>query len=274
MNDMHDRVQAAAASIRARWPHEADFGVILGTGLEGLAREVEDETTVPYAEIEGFLESRVAGHESNLHLGTIGGKRVMVMAGRYHLYEGHSPAEVALPVRVMKAVGAHTLLVSCACGGMDPTLRTGDLGLIEDHINLMGLNPLVGINDDRLGPRFPDMCEPYDRTLLERAEAICLEEGIRARPVVHAAVLGPNLETRAEYRALRIIGADTVGMSTIPEVLAAVHSGMRVFGVGCITDRCLPDALQPVNIQEILRIAAEADPKLTTLLKRLIAESE
>jgi purine-nucleoside phosphorylase len=273
MTDTYDRVQAAAASVRRRWPHRPEFGVILGTGLEGLSREVEDDVTIPYGEVEGFREPSVVGHGGTLHLGSIGGKPVMVMAGRYHLYEGHSPTEVALPVRVMRALGAHTLLVSCACGGMDPHMRTGDLALIEDHLNLMGLNPLVGINDDRLGPRFPDMCAPYDRELLARAEAICLEEGYRARPVVHAAVLGPNLETRAEYRALRILGADTVGMSTIPEVLAAVHAGLRVFGVGCVTDLCLPDALHPVNIQEILRIAAETDPKLTRLFQRLIAES-
>lgn len=273
MTDLFDRVQAAARSIRDRWPHEAEFGVILGTGLEGLVKELDQEASVPYGEIEGFLQTQVVGHDSRLHLGTLAGKRVVVMAGRYHLYEGHSPVDVALPVQVLRAMGAHTLLVSCACGSMNPHHESGDLGLIEDHINLMGLNPLVGANDERMGPRFPDMCEPYDRALLARAERICLEEKLRAHQVVHAAVLGPNLETRAEYRALRRLGADTVGMSTIPEVLAAVHAGMKVCGVGCITDMCLADALKPVVIEEILETAARADQKLTVLFRRLIAES-
>ncbi len=273
MTDLYDRIQTAADTIRKTWPHQPEFGVILGTGLEGLIQEIEEETTLPYSEVTGFLQSGVVGHSSRLHLGSLGSRRILVMAGRYHLYEGYSAQEVTFPVRVMKALGAHTLLVSCACGGMDPHMQRGDLALIEDHINLMGVNPLVGLNDDRLGPRFPDMCAPYDRALLDRAEAICLEEGIRARSAVHAALLGPVLETRAEYRFLRIIGADTVGMSTIPEVLVAVHSGMKVFGVGCITDLCLPDALEPVDIKEILRIAAAVDPKLTRLLKRLVTES-
>ena len=273
MNDLHDRVHAAAASIRSRWPHEAEFGIILGTGLEGLVKEVASEVNIPYQAIEGFQEAHVVGHASQLHLGTLQGKRVMVMAGRYHLYEGHSPVDVGFPVRVMKAMGAHTLLVSCACGSMNPYLHAGDLALIEDHLNLMGWNPLVGLNDDRLGPRFPDMSEPYDRALLARAEAICLDESIRARPVVHAAVLGPNLETRAEYRALRVLGADTVGMSTIPEVLVARHAGLRVLGVGAVTDMCLPDALEPADIRKILQFAADADPRLTRLFQRVIAES-
>lgn len=273
MTDMYDQIQTAADSIRKTWPHQPEFGVILGTGLEGLIQEIEEDISIPYSEVSGFLQSGVVGHSSRLHLGTLGSRRVLVMAGRYHLYEGYSAREVTFPVRVMKALGAHTLLVSCACGGIDPHMQRGDLALIEDHINLMGANPLVGPNDERLGPRFPDLCEPYDRELLDRAETICLEEGIRARLAVHAALLGPVLETRAEYRFLRIIGADTVGMSTIPEVLVAVHAGMKVFGVGCITDLCLPDALEPVDIKEILRIAAEADPKLTRLLKRLIIES-
>ncbi|MBN2490763.1 MAG: purine-nucleoside phosphorylase [Planctomycetes bacterium] len=273
MSDPYARVEAAAAAIRRHWPGRPDFGVILGTGLEGLAHAVQDPVVLSYREVEGFRQPSVVSHGGTLHLGTIGGKPVMVMAGRYHLYEGYSGEDVVLPVRVMKALGAHTLLVSCACGSMNPHLRTGDLALIEDHLNLMGHNPLVGINDDRLGPRFPDMCAPYDRALLARAEAICLEEGFRARPVVHAAVLGPNLETRAEYRALQILGADTVGMSTIPEVLAAVHAGLKVFGAGCVTDLCLPEALCPVNIQEILRIAAGTDPKLTRLFERMIGES-
>lgn len=272
MTSLYDRVQASADAIRAHWAETPEYGVILGTGLEGLIQEIENDRPIGYGDV-GFLESKVVGHKSNLHLGTVGGKNVMVMAGRFHLYEGHDPQDITLPIRVMKALGAHTLLVSCACGGMNPHMQGGDLGLIEDHINLMGLNPLVGDNDDRLGPRFPDMCEPYDRALLARAEAICLEENIRACPVVHAAVLGPNLETRAEYRALRMMGADTVGMSTIPEVLVALHAGMKVCGVGCITDMCLPDALEPVDIDAILRTAAEADPKLTTLFKRLITEA-
>lgn len=273
MQGLYERVQAAAASIRRVWPHRPEFGVILGTGLEGLVGEIREDLRVPYDRVEGFLRTGVAGHANELHLGTVGGRRVLVMAGRFHLYEGHDPKEVTLPVRVMKALGCHTLLVSCAAGGMHPHLRLGDIALIEDHINLMGINPLVGENDERLGPRFPDMSAPYDRGLLELAERICLEERIRARPVVHVAVLGPNLETRAEYRFLRAIGADTVGMSTVPEVLVARHAGLRVFGAACITDLCFPDALEPVELEKILRVAAEADPKLTRLFARLIAEA-
>ena len=194
------------------------------------------------------------------------------MEGRMHMYEGYPLKMITLPVRVMKALGAELLVVSNACGGMNPNYRCGDIMIIEDHINLMGDNPLIGINDDRLGPRFPDMCEPYQQSLVDRALAIARKEDIVAHKGVFVAVAGPNLETRAEYRFLRTIGADVVGMSTVPEVIVAVHCGLRVVGFSIITDMCLPDALQPANVEEIIAVANGAEPHLTTLVKGVLSE--
>jgi purine-nucleoside phosphorylase len=193
------------------------------------------------------------------------------MEGRFHFYEGYSYAQITFPVRVMRALGAELLIVSNACGGMNPQYAQGDIMVIEDHINLMNGNPLIGVNDDRLGPRFPDMCAPYDRKLIDRALSIARKENFMAHKGVYVAVTGPNLETRAEYRFLRMIGADVVGMSTVPEVLVAVHSGMRVLGLSIVTDMCLPDALKPANIQEILATAAEAEPKLRKIVLGVVA---
>ena len=198
----------------------------------------------------------------------------MAMEGRMHMYEGYPLKQITLPVRVMKAMGADLLVVSNACGGMNPNYRTGDIMLIEDHINLMGDNPLIGINDDRLGPRFPDMCEPYSSALIDRALSVARREDIVAHKGVFVAVAGPNLETRAEYRFLRTIGADVVGMSTVPEVIVAVHCGMRAVGFSIITDMCLPDSLQPANVDEIIRIAGEAEPKLTQLVLGVLADEK
>jgi purine-nucleoside phosphorylase len=207
-----------------------------------------------------------------LIFGHIAGKPVMAMQGRFHYYEGYSMQQIAFPVRVMKQLGAHTLLVSNACGGMNPLFEPGDIMIIDDHINLLGDNPLIGANDDDLGPRFPDMSEPYTRKLIGLAEQIALEDKIPVQKGVYVALSGPCLETRAEYRFLRAIGADVVGMSTIPEVIVAVHGGMQVLGLSVVTDSCLPDALKPVDIQEILRVAGEAEPGLTRLMKRVIEE--
>jgi purine-nucleoside phosphorylase len=249
-----------------------EIGIILGTGLGALAKEIDVESQVSYEDIPHFPLSTVESHAGRLIFGKLGknNKNVMVMQGRFHYYEGYSMQQITFPVRVMKALGCHTLLVSNACGGMNPLFNPGDLMIMTDHINLLGDNPLIGPNDDELGPRFPDMSEPYTKSLIALAEQIAIEEKIRVQRGVYVAVAGPNLETRAEYRFLRSIGADVVGMSTVPEVIVAVHSAMKVLGISVVTDACLPDALEPVNIAKILKIAAEAEPKLTLLMKRVV----
>lgn len=247
-----------------------EVGIILGTGLGALAEEIEAEGVVSYETIPHFPVSTVESHAGRLIFGTIGRKSVVAMQGRFHYYEGYSMQQLTFPVRVMKSMGVHTLLVSNACGGMNPIYRPGDIMVMSDHINLLGGNPLIGKNDDDLGPRFPDMSEPYSNELIELAETIALEEKIRIQKGVYVAVAGPCLETRAEYRFLRGIGADVVGMSTVPEVIVAVHSAMKVLGLSVVTDACFPDALKAVDIQEILRVAAEAEPKLTLMMKRVV----
>jgi purine-nucleoside phosphorylase len=272
--ELYERIQEATRAIRAAsqpaCPDSPRVGIILGTGLGGLAGEIEAAARIPYARIPHFPHPRVESHSGHLLLGRLGGQTVAAMEGRCHLYEGYSLEEITLPVRVLKALGVETLIISNAAGGLDPHLDKGDIILIDDHINLMGVNPLVGPNDERLGPRFPDMCRPYDPELIRLAEAIALEEGIRARRGVYAALTGPCLETRAEYRMLRILGADAVGMSTVPEVIVGVHAGLKILGISCITDLCLPDALEPVRIEDILAVAGKAEPKITRLVRRLI----
>jgi purine-nucleoside phosphorylase len=269
---LFDRVQEAAKAIRNILPATPRAAVVLGTGLGGLANQINDVRELSYGDVPNFPVPTVKSHTGRVVAGTLGGVPVLAFDGRFHLYEGWTFEQITLPVRVARAVGAETLFLSGAVGGMNPQHDKGDLILIEDHINLMPENPLLGPNDERLGPRFPDMCAPYDRKLLARAEAICLDEKIRAHRGVYVAVSGPNLETRAEYRFLRAIGADVVGMSTVPEVLVAVHAGLRVFAASIVTDRCLPDALEPAKIEEIIAVASAAEPKLTRLVSRLIAE--
>jgi len=269
---LFDHIQEAATAIRAKWPHTPAAGVILGTGLGKLTEDIQVDVAIPYGEIPHFPTSTAPTHKGQLVCGTLGGKKVVVMEGRFHFYEGWSLQQVTFPVRVMKALGANALIVSNACGGMNPQWDKGDLMLIEDHINLLGDNPLIGPNDDRLGERFPDMCNCYDRELLKLGHRVALEEKIVTRQGVFVAVSGPNLETRAEYRFLRMIGADVVGMSTVPEVIVAVHSKMRVLGVSVITDMCLADALHPVSLPEIVATANEAEKKLRVLVRRVIAE--
>jgi len=265
-----EAVERAAAVVRARWPTRPKAAIILGTGLGGLAAEIAVEAEVSYADIPGFPLSTVESHAGKLLLGTLEGCPVAAMAGRVHSYEGYRLSAIALPVRVLRALGAEVLVVSTAVGGMHPLWAPGDLMLIADHINLLGDNPLVGPNDDRLGPRFPDMSAPYDPDLAALARGVALEQGIVLREGVYVAVPGPNLETRAEYRLLRGIGADVVGMSTVPEVIAAVHGGMKVLGLAVITDACLPDALQPASLERILATAATAEPKLTALIRGVL----
>lgn len=268
---LKDQVEESVAFIRGRAPDASSrTGIIFGTGLSSLRSEVEDACTIPYEEIPHFVTSTVEGHSGELVLGRLQGRKVVAMRGRFHAYEGYSMAQITYPVRVMKALGVDTLVVSNACGGMNPRWSKGEIMVIEDHINLMGDNPLIGPNDDQLGPRFPDMSEPYDRGLIELAEQVALEEGIRIHKGVYVAVSGPCLETRAEYRFLRGIGADVVGMSTVPEVIVAMHSGLRVLGFSIITDSCLPDALEPVELPEILRVAAEAEPRLNKLVRGIL----
>lgn len=262
----HDRAEEAAAVIRKRFGKRPEVAIILGTGLGGLGAEIESPVAIEYTEIPYFPLSTVESHAGRLLCGMLAGKTVVAMQGRFHRYEGYSLQQVTFPVRVLRALGARTLVVSNACGGMHPLWRAGDLMLIADHINLLGDNPLVGPNDDRLGPRFPDMSDAYDSGLRELARGVALERGMPLREGVYVAVSGPNLETRAEYRFLRTIGADVVGMSTVPEVIVAVHAGMRVLGLSIITDLCLPDSLQPATVEQIIGVATEAEPRLTELV--------
>jgi purine-nucleoside phosphorylase len=266
----HDRAETAAMAVRAHFARRPDAAVILGTGLSGVARQIDVDVAIEYADIPEFPLSTVESHAGRLLCGELGGKTVVAMQGRFHRYEGYSLQQVTFPVRVLRALGARTLIVSNACGGMHPLWDAGDLMLISDHINLLGDNPLIGPNDDRLGPRFPDMSEPYDARLRALAREVATEGRIPLREGVYVAVSGPNLETPAEYRFLRAIGADVVGMSTVPEVIVAVHAGMRVLGISVITDRCLPDALQRTSVEQILAVAARAEPKLTALVAGVI----
>ena len=265
-----EAVEAAAAVVRERFARVPAAGIILGTGLGALAREIAVDATIEYAEIPGFPLSTVESHAGRLLCGTLGGKPVVAMQGRFHRYEGYTLQQVTFPVRVLRALGAPTLVVSNACGGMNPLWAPGDLMLIADHINLLGDSPLVGANDDRLGARFPDMSEPYDAGLRAIAREVALGAGFTLREGVYVAVAGPNLETRSEYRMLRALGADVVGMSTVPEVLVAKHAGMRVLGLSIITDQCLPDALEPATLERILAVAATAEPKLTTVVRGVL----
>jgi purine-nucleoside phosphorylase len=247
-----------------------EYLLILGTGLGQLADEMNLEAEISYDDIPHFPVSTVETHHGKLLFGTLGGKAVAAMQGRFHYYEGYTMQQIVFPLRVMRANGATSLFVSNACGGMNPNHKKGDIMLIRDHINLLGDNPLIGPNDDELGPRFPDMSEPYTERLVDIAQTVALEEAIRMHEGVYVAVPGPMLETRAEYRYLRLIGADAVGMSTVPEVIAAVHMGMEVLGISAITDECLPDALEPVRIEDVLEAAAIAEPKMTRVIIRVL----
>jgi purine-nucleoside phosphorylase len=270
MSDLYEQIQAAKKTIASRWDGRPNVGIILGTGLGGLAREITAEATISYPDIAGFPQSTVLGHAGELVCGRYAGKTVVAMSGRFHAYEGYPLRQITLPVRVMKALGCGVLIVSNACGGLNPQFAKGDIMVIEDHINLMGDNPLIGPNDDRLGDRFPDMSEPYDKSLVALARRSAMEEKIACQQGVYVAVSGPNLETRAEYRHLRTLGADVVGMSTVPEVNVAIHSKMKVLGFSIVTDMCLPDALQPVSHEEIVAVANETEKKLSRLVRRVV----
>mgnify|MGYP000394958927 CR=1 FL=1 len=269
---LKEKIEEAVGYIQNVREFTPQVGIILGTGLGKLAERIQDKTIIPYTKIPHFAYSTAPGHAGNLLLGKIGNKHVVAMQGRFHLYEGYSPQEVTFPIRVMKALGIEILIESNAAGGMNRNFKPGDIMIITDHINFTGINPLIGPNDETIGPRFPDMSEPYDNKLIELTERIALEEGIRCHRGVYIGVTGPNFETRAEYRFFHLIGADAVGMSTVAEVIVAKHCGLRVLGISCITDMCIPDRLEPVDFKKVIEVASKAEPKITRLVERVVKE--
>ncbi len=270
MSMLLEMINETLAVIRKKTSINYEIGIILGTGLGGLVKEISIEHEIDYADLPHFPLSTVESHHGRLIFGKVNGKNVVAMQGRFHYYEGYSMQQITYPVRVMKFLGVKTLLVSNACGGMNPVYRRGDAMLMLDHINLLGDNPLIGKNEDELGPRFPDMSEPYSLELIKLAEEVALENKIKVQKGVYIAVPGPNLETRAEYRFLRATGADVVGMSTIPENIVANHMGMKVLGISIVTDECFPDSLKPAKVEEIIATAMEAEPKMTLIMKEVI----
>lgn len=263
-------VEEAAAHIRTQTDTVPPTALILGTGLGGLKDDIDVSTRLPYEDIPGFPTSTTSMHEGELLIGTLQGVPVLAMNGRMHLYEGYTAHQVAFPIRVMGVLGIEQLLISNAAGGMDPHFEEGDLMLITDHINEQGTNPLIGPNIDDWGPRFPDMSKPYDADLRALARSEALKHEIHLYQGIYLAVLGPMLETRAEYRYMRDLGADVVGMSTVPEVIAAHHMGIRCLAVSVITDICLPDALEPADIEAIMAAAASARPHLQKLFSGVV----
>lgn len=273
MSELREQIAEALAAIRELTKMRPAVGIILGTGLGGLAKEIKREAVLDYEDIPHFPISTVESHRGKLIFGTLGGKNVVAMQGRFHYYEGYTMQQVTFPVRVMSrkvGLGVKTLLISNAAGGLNHLFRPGDIMIMADHINLLGDNPLIGPNDDGLGPRFPDMSEPYSRDLIETAEEAALDLKIKVRKGVYAAVPGPSLETRAEYRFLRTVGADAVGMSTVPEVIVGVHMGMKILGFSIITDECFPDSLKPLTLKRVLAVANKTEPKLTKLMKDVV----
>jgi purine-nucleoside phosphorylase len=270
MENLLEKIDQATDFIKQQTKITPEIGIILGTGLGSTGEEIQLDKVLEYTDIPHFPVSTVESHSGRLLLGTLSGKRVMAMQGRFHYYEGYSMQEVTFPVRVMHKLGVGILVVSNACGGMNPQFEAGDIMVIADHINLQGDNPLIGKNLDKLGPRFPDMYGCYDSDLMKLVEEVAIEEGIKLQRGVYVSVAGPNLETAAEYRFLRMIGADVVGMSTVPEVIVARHQGTRVLGLSIVTDMGLPDALGPMNLEKILKTAAAAEPKLKRLIVRTL----
>lgn len=271
MLDLYDKIEQAKTAILAKWPHQPRVAIVLGTGLGGLVGDIEVEASIEYGDIPHFPKSTATSHRGRLVCGRLSGQPVIAMEGRFHMYEGYPLKQITLPIRVFKSLGAELLVLSNACGGLNPYFRSGDIMVIEDQINLLGDNPLIGINDDRLGPRFPDMCEPYNQQWVDRTIRIARDAKIEVHKGVFVAVAGPNLETRAEYRFLRTIGADVVGMSTVPEAIVAVHCGLKTIGLSVITDMCLPDALQPSNVEDIIRTANQAEPNLRHIVRGIVA---
>ncbi|HSR41751.1 MAG TPA: purine-nucleoside phosphorylase [Longimicrobiales bacterium] len=267
----YEDVRRAADAVREATDAAPAAALVLGTGLGGLSEAIEDRRELAYGAIPGFPVSTAESHAGRLVVGSLEGVPVAALDGRFHRYEGYELSRIGFPIRVLRELGAEVLVVSAACGCMNPLWERGDVVLLSDHVNLMGGNPLVGPNLDEQGPRFPDMSEAYDRELRERARAEALAAGLRLREGVYAAVTGPSLETAAEYRMLRAVGADVVGMSTVPEVIVANHVGLRVLGLAVVTDMALPDALEPVDVEEIIATARETAPALTRLVRGVLA---
>lgn len=270
MSTLTEMINETLAVIRKKTDKNFEIGIVLGTGLGGLVKDISIEHEFDYSDLPHFPLSTVESHHGKLIFGKIGGKDVVAMQGRFHYYEGYTMQQITYPVRLMKFLGVKTLLVSNACGGMNPIYESGDIMLMVDHINLLGDNPLIGKNEDELGPRFPDMSEPYNLELIKIAEDAALENKIKVQKGVYVAVPGPNLETKAEYRFLRAIGADVVGMSTVPENIVANQMGIKVLGVSIITDECFPDSLKPAKVEEIIETAMKAEPKMTLIMKEVI----
>ena len=270
MDTIHKKIEEAVQLIAGRINEKPDIAIILGTGLGGLVDLIEVHQALPYKEIPNFPHPTVEGHAGKLIFGQYAGKKILVMQGRVHIYEGYTPAQVTFPLRVMKKLGIQILMISNAAGGLDPLLRPGDVMVISDHINLMGQNPLIGPNLDAFGPRFPGMIDVYDKRLIALAQEVALEAGIKLSKGVYAGVTGPSLETPAETRFLRTMGADAVGMSTVPEVIVAIHSGLRVLGFSAISNINLPDWMKSVSLEEILVNAASAGKKLTRILQGVL----
>lgn len=269
---MLEQIKETAEYLKGRTGASPQVGIILGTGLGGLVNEIEASHVVPYEEIPHFPVSTVEGHSGKLIFGTLGGKQVLAMQGRFHYYEGYDMKQVTFPVRVMKAMGINDLVVSNASGGVNPGFEIGDLMILNDHINLFPTNPLIGTNYPELGPRFPDMSDVYDKELIGKAKAIASRNGIKVQEGVYAGLSGPCLETPAEYNYIRVIGGDTVGMSTVPEVIVGRHGGMRCFAISIITDLGVPGRIVKVTHQDVIDVASKAEPKMTLIMKELVAE--
>ncbi len=269
-SELITQISEAEEYIRKITQSSPEIGIVLGTGLGGLVKDINIECSIDYTDIPHFPISTVESHSGKLIFGAISGKQIVAMQGRFHYYEGYTMRQITFPIRVMKALGAKTLLISNACGSLNPYFKKGSIMLIDDHINLLGGNPLIGTNEEMLGPRIPDMSQPWSKRLIEIAEKTSMENHIKLHKGVYVALPGPNLETRAEYRFLRTIGADVVGMSTVPENIAANHSGMEVLGLSIITDECYPDSLKPVSLDEIIATANSAEPVLNLLIKKII----
>lgn len=266
------RVQETAEVLRKAGMKKPEVGIILGTGLGRLTRSLRSSVSISFDKCPHFPRATSIGHKGRVVYGKLHGRNILAMEGRFHFFEGYDLKEVTYPVRLMKEMGAGFLILSNAAGGLNPDFELGDIMVITDHLNLMGDSPLAGLNDERLGPRFPDMSRPYDLRLIEQAERTARVLKIHLRSGVYAAVKGPQLETRAEYRFLRQIGADAVGMSTIPEVIVAAHAGLKTLAFSCVTDMCLPDVLEPIDIEKILRTARKAEPVLTRLVSGVIRD--
>jgi purine-nucleoside phosphorylase len=269
---MLEKIKATANYISERTRTKAELCIILGTGLGGLTKEIIIKDEIPYSEIPNFPLSTVDGHAGKLIVGTLGNKEIIAMQGRFHYYEGYSMKEVTFPIRVIRQLGVTTLIVSNACGGLNPGYQVGDIMIISDHINFFPEHPLRGPNLDVLGPRFPDMSRVYSPDLREKARKIAAENNIPVREGVYVGVSGPTFETPAEYLMFRLLGGDVVGMSTVPEAIVAHHAGMRIFGVSIITDSGVPGLIKEISHEEVQQVAAEAEPKMTLILKKLIED--